>query len=121
MDVMMKREKLKQYCRTLLHGDVNCCERCVMALSKDVCGVNIMKAPDEQIETWYARAFPETPTPCTASVDYEAEYHKLLAENAKLMEEIKYMQMGARELRENNDILRAKLDMVYLIFGGSNR
>lgn len=49
----------------------------------------------------------------TCGINYEAEYNRLLEENAKLKMKFEYLDGAGRE----NQILKAKLEMVYLIFG----
>ena len=49
----------------------------------------------------------------TCEINYEAEYNRLLEENAKLKMKLEYLDGAGRE----NQILKAKLEMVYLIFG----
>ena len=111
MNVKEKRKALEKYCSGRL------CNKCALFNEiKDCTAVTFEDAPDEMIEKWHAMAFPEAEA--TARPDYEAEYHKLLEENAKLNEECKYLQMNMQELRNENNILNAKLGMVYLIFGG---
>lgn len=51
--------------------------------------------------------------PNCGGLNYEAEYERLRAENEKLREELR------EECREI-EILRAKLSIVHLIFGGSD-
>ena len=48
---------------------------------------------------------------CEAKPDYESEYYRLLKLNSMLERDI-------GELHCQNEILRARLDMVYIIFGG---
>lgn len=47
---------------------------------------------------------------CEAKMDYESEYHKIL-------KELEYRMSERDVLVTKNQIMRAKLDMVYLIFG----
>ena len=53
----------------------------------------------------------------TCGLNYEAEYERLKAENAKLREEFSYFEEKARCTERENEILRAKMSMVYLIYG----
>ena len=120
MTVKEKRKALEEHC---YFQSKNCTACALYDAGEERCGISgsdFADFTDELIDEMYAKVFPETPEPC-GDMDYEAEYHKLRDETAKLREELKYMQMNARELRENDNILRAKLDMVYLIFGGRNR
>ena len=56
----------------------------------------------------------------TCGLNYEAEYERLKAENAKLREKCGYFEEKVRCTERENKILRAKLSMVYLIFGGDS-
>lgn len=56
----------------------------------------------------------------TCGLDYESEYERLKAENAKLREECSYFEEKARCTERENEILRGKISMVYLIFGGDD-
>lgn len=53
------------------------------------------------------------------SINYEAEYERLMAELEKAKCEIMYMRDRAKEADRENVVLRAKLEMVELIFGGN--
>ena len=53
----------------------------------------------------------------TCGLNYEAEYERLKAENEKLREEVSYFEEKARCTERENEILRAKMSMVYLIYG----
>lgn len=55
-------------------------------------------------------------TPC--SPNYEAECNRLREELEKAKYEITYMRERAREAETENIALRAKVEMVELIFGG---
>ena len=46
-------------------------------------------------------------------INYADEYNRLLEENAKLKMKLEYLDGACQE----NQILKAKLEMVYLIFG----
>lgn len=56
--------------------------------------------------------------------DYEAEYRRLCEENLKMSMEIQGMKdyFANREMehKQQAEIMNAKLEMVYLIFGGRN-
>ena len=52
--------------------------------------------------------------------DYEAEYRRLCEENQKMSMEIQDMQNYFGAMERNNAIMKAQLDIVYLIFGGRN-
>ena len=54
----------------------------------------------------------------TCGLNYEAENERLKAENAKLREKCSYFEEKLRCTERENEILRAKMSMVYLIFGG---
>lgn len=49
----------------------------------------------------------------TCGINYEAEYNRLLEENAKLKMKLEDLDGAGRE----NQILKAKMEIVYLIFG----
>lgn len=54
--------------------------------------------------------------------DYEAEYNKAVELNCKLSKEVRdmkaYFENREKEHNQEAAILKAKLEMVYLIFGG---
>ena len=52
--------------------------------------------------------------------DLESEYHRQLEVNQKMSNEIKDMQTDFGNMERNNAIMKAQLDIVYLIFGGRN-
>lgn len=52
--------------------------------------------------------------------DYEAEYNKQLVLNEKMSSEIHDMKHYFERQSRENEIMKAKLEMVYLIFGGRN-
>lgn len=54
-------------------------------------------------------------------IDYESEYNRIREEFYKSQEENKCVVEHMREMREELTILRAKMDVVNLIFGGANR
>ena len=54
----------------------------------------------------------------TCGLNYEAENEQLKAENAKLREKCSYFEEKLMCTERENEILRAKMSMVYLIFGG---
>lgn len=49
--------------------------------------------------------------------DYEAEYNRLLCEKEKLCAEIDCMREMMRAEQKELEALRAKMEVVYLIFG----
>lgn len=53
-------------------------------------------------------------------LDYEMECRRLWEQNDKMSQEIKAMKNYFEGQRRENEILNAKLEMVYLIFGGRN-
>lgn len=56
----------------------------------------------------------------TASLNYEAEYDKLIRERDKMMAENDYLRNELKSMESECYRMRAQLDMVYLIFGGRN-
>lgn len=52
--------------------------------------------------------------------DYEAEYNKAVELNCKLSKEVRDMKAYFERQSRENEIMKAKLEMVYLIFGGRN-
>ena len=56
----------------------------------------------------------------TASLDYEAEYNRLLRERDKMMAENDYLRTELKSMESECFRMRAQLDIVYLIFGGRN-
>ena len=56
--------------------------------------------------------------------NYEAEYNKAVELNCKLSKEVRdmkdYFENREKEHNQEAAILKAKLEMVYLIFGGRN-
>lgn len=52
--------------------------------------------------------------------DWESEYHRMCEENQKMSMEIQDMQNYFGAMERNNAIMKAQLDIVYLIFGGRN-
>lgn len=111
-----KRKALEKQC---YYNSVNCKMCALYDASKDGCsisGADFDECSAEQIDELYAKMFP-TPS----SMDYEAEYHKLLAEKEKLEKENEYLKREMAALSAENTVMREKLDMVYLIFGGRNR
>lgn len=52
--------------------------------------------------------------------DWEAEYHRQLELNQKMSNEIQDMKNFFEGQKRENEIMKAKLEMVYLIFGGRN-
>ena len=57
---------------------------------------------------------------CTASLDYEAEYNRLLRERDKMMAENDYLRTELKSMESECYRMRAQLDIVHLIFGGRN-
>ncbi len=56
----------------------------------------------------------------TASLNYEAEYNRLLDENKALRERMLSAETNLREARLEVKILQSQLEIVRLIFGGKN-
>ena len=136
MEVMKKRKALAAFCENKL------CHNCALGTGfsgdfREICLANFEKAPDEMIEIWHAKAFPEAEA--TAHPDYEAEYHKLKEEHNELVEQYQELMRNNNEivamceaLKHDNDMkwdeirnlhsmvkmLEAQLDIVRLIFGG---
>lgn len=54
----------------------------------------------------------------TASLNYEAEYHKLLEEREVLMAKMEFLRSEIESAEAECIRLRAQMDVVYLIFGG---
>lgn len=52
--------------------------------------------------------------------DWESEYHRQLELNQKMSCEIRDMKNYFQGLEQQSAIMRAQLDIVYLIFGGRN-
>lgn len=57
----------------------------------------------------------------TCDLDYKAEYERLFCEREKCMSEADYWREIAKNAEAEVVVLRAKLEMVELIFGGKNR
>lgn len=57
----------------------------------------------------------------TCGLDYEAEYNRLLCEIEKAKCETEHWKETAVRTERENISLRAKVEMVELIFGGANR
>ena len=53
----------------------------------------------------------------TCSLNYEAEYERLVAEREKMCCELACYREKFMCIEQENREMRAKLDMVYLIFG----
>lgn len=53
--------------------------------------------------------------------DYEAEYNKAVELNCMMSQEVRDMKDYFERQSRENEIMKAKLEMVYLIFGGKNR
>ena len=54
------------------------------------------------------------------SLNYEAEYHRLLDENKALRERMLSAETNLREARLEAKILQSQIEIVRLIFGGKN-
>ena len=54
----------------------------------------------------------------TASLNYEAEYHKLIEEKECLMAKMEFLRSEHNSLETEFIRLRAQMDVVQLIFGG---
>ena len=54
---------------------------------------------------------------CTASLNYEAEYEKLLQEREILMAKMDFLRSEKESMETEFARMRAQLDIVYLIFG----
>ena len=54
---------------------------------------------------------------CTASLNYEAEYNKLLQEREILMAKMDFLRSEKESMETEFARMRAQLDIVYLIFG----
>lgn len=52
------------------------------------------------------------------SLNYEAEYHRLLDENKALRERMLSAEANLREARLEAKILQSQIEIVHLIFGG---
>jgi cell division protein FtsB len=52
------------------------------------------------------------------SLNYEAEYYKLVEERERLLAQMDYMRSEHNALEAEFARMRAQLDIVYLIFGG---
>lgn len=52
--------------------------------------------------------------------DWESEYHAACELNQKMSYEIRDMKNYFECQKRENEIMKAKLEMVYLIFGGRN-
>lgn len=52
--------------------------------------------------------------------DWESEYHRQLELNHKMSCEIQDMKNYFEAMERNNALMKAQLDIVYLIFGGRN-
>lgn len=52
--------------------------------------------------------------------DYEAEYNKAVELNCMMSQEVRDMKDYFERQSRENEIMKAKLEMVYLIFGGRN-
>lgn len=61
---------------------------------------------------------PKMGNELTASLNYEAEYHKLLQEKEILMAKMEFLRSENNSLETELVRLRAQMDVVYLIFGG---
>ena len=57
----------------------------------------------------------------TCDLDYKAEYERLFCEREKYMSEAEYWRSVSRRAEREVETLRAKLEVVELIFGGRNR
>ena len=54
----------------------------------------------------------------TASLNYEAEYNRLLDENKALRERMLSAEANLRDARLEAKILQSQIEIVHLIFGG---
>ena len=54
----------------------------------------------------------------TASLNYEAEYHRMCEEHKKLCADYAEMKRDYESMETEFIRMRAQLDIVYLIFGG---
>ena len=54
----------------------------------------------------------------TASLNYEAEYKRLLDESKELREKMHYDEVRLKEAYRELEKLRAQMEVVHLIFGG---
>lgn len=61
---------------------------------------------------------PKKDENCTASLNYEAEYYRLLEERECLMAKMEFLRSEKESLESEFIRLRAQMDVVYLIFGG---
>jgi len=52
--------------------------------------------------------------------DWESEYHAACELNKRMSNEIQDMKNFFEGQKRENEIMKAKLEMVYLIFGGRN-
>lgn len=52
--------------------------------------------------------------------DWESEYHAACELNKRMSNEIQDMKNYFEAMERNNAIMKAQLDIVYLIFGGRN-
>lgn len=52
--------------------------------------------------------------------DWESEYHAVCKLNEKMSNEIQDMKHYFERQGRQNEIMKAQLDIVYLIFGGRN-
>lgn len=50
--------------------------------------------------------------------DWESEYHRQLELNQMMSNEIQDMKNYFENMERNNALMKAQLDIVYLIFGG---
>lgn len=55
---------------------------------------------------------------CTASLNFEDKYKKMLQEREELMAKIDFLRSEKESLETEFIRLRAQMDVVYLIFGG---
>ena len=58
---------------------------------------------------------------CRAGLDYESEYKRLRAEKEKLEQENRYLKDQVSRIENDARVMRGKINMVELIFGGLNR
>ena len=56
----------------------------------------------------------------TCDLNYKAEYERLFCEREKYMSEADHWREIAKRAEVERDTLRAKVEMVELIFGGRN-
>lgn len=54
-----------------------------------------------------------------ADLDYKAEWRKLLDENEKLHDEVDYLRTALQNTEVYAERMKAQLDIVHLIFGGT--